>query len=152
MAAAWMDERAGTGVIAADPPAEGATEGEETGDDALGIVAGLSPAPVALTEREAACTSPTADGAAAGQSAPIADTAQESACASTAAGDVAADTSCAFSVTAADEDSVLMKADSSSLDCSIISFTQGENLTPEENSPASLLLSGPFDVVFLDPS
>jgi hypothetical protein len=37
-----------------------------------------------------------------------------------------------------------MKAAISILDCSIISLTLGENLTPKEKSLASLLMSGPF--------
>jgi hypothetical protein len=46
----------------------------------------------------------------------------------------------------------LMKAAILILDCSIICFTLGENLTPEEKSPASLLMSGPFEAAFFDPS
>jgi hypothetical protein len=57
-----------------------------------------------------------------------------------------------FSATATEDERELMKADSSILDCSIMSFTLGENFTPEENSPASLLTSGPFALEFLEPS
>jgi hypothetical protein len=45
-----------------------------------------------------------------------------------------------------------MKAAISIFYCSIICFTLGENLTPEEKSPASLLMSGPFEAAFLEPS
>jgi hypothetical protein len=57
-----------------------------------------------------------------------------------------------FSAAAAKPASDLMRAEISSLDCSIISFTLGENLTPAENSPASLFMSGPLADERLAPS
>jgi hypothetical protein len=78
---------------------------------------------------------------AAGEASPKPDAAPACACTVTGAGMAAA--LCEISATASEEDRDLMKADSSILDCSIMSFTLGENFTPEENSPASLLTSGP---------
>jgi hypothetical protein len=57
-----------------------------------------------------------------------------------------------ISVASAGDDRELMKVISSILDCSIMLFTLGENLTPEENSLVSLLISGPLEVEFLVPS
>jgi hypothetical protein len=88
--------------------------------------------------------------AAAGESTTEPDAASDSACAE--AGVVMAALMGDFSATATGDERELMKAESSILDFSIMSFTLGENLTPEENSPASLLTSGPFALEFLEPS
>jgi hypothetical protein len=69
-----------------------------------------------------------------------------------AAGEATAADSEEFSATAAEPASDSMIAEISSLDCSIISFTLGENLTPAENSPVSLFMSGPLADERLAPS
>jgi hypothetical protein len=105
---------------------------------------------VAATKKARAAVSLAAGVAAVGEASPEPDAAP--ACERTEAGAGMAASMSEVSATASEEDRELMKADSSILDCSIMSFTLGENFTPEANSPASLLTSGPFAVEFLDPS
>jgi hypothetical protein len=91
-----------------------------------------------------------AGAAAAGESTPEPDAAPDRELAEAGTG-VAASMG-EFSATATEDERELMKAESSILDCSIMSFTLGENFTPEENSPASLLMSGPFALELFEPS
>jgi hypothetical protein len=83
------------------------------------------------------------DRAAAEETASGAVVAAEMTGAATGAGGVSVVFSTGFSAAAAEADSDAMKAEISILDCSIMSLTLGENLTPEENSPANLFISGP---------
>jgi hypothetical protein len=120
---------------------------EETVESAPGNAEGQYPV-AAAGEGEAA--SPAAGAATAGKTSSLPVVARGPSSASTGAGMAAV--SCGSFAAAAGADKDLMNADSSTLDCSIISFTLGENFTPDQNSPASLLMSGPFAAEFLDSS
>jgi hypothetical protein len=96
-----------------------------------------------------ACTSTAAGWVAAMRISAPAALAAQGACAAFV---VAAATSSNSSTMTAEGARELMKAAISIFDCSIICLTLGENLTPEEKSLASLLMSGPFEAAFLEPS
>jgi hypothetical protein len=123
------------------------TAAENSKPGAAPACAGMA---AAVSEEAGAVMTSAAGVAMAGESSPEPDATPDSVLTEAVAG-LAASVG-EVSATAAEDERELMKADSSILDCSIMSFTLGENFTPKENSLASLLMSGPLALEFLEPS
>jgi hypothetical protein len=141
------EKAAAAETSAVEAAAENSKPGAAPACAGMAVGAGMA---AAASEKAGAAETLAAGIAAAGESSPESDATPDNVL--TEAGTGMAASMGEVSATATEDERELMKADSSILDCSIMSFTLGENFTPEENSPASLLTSGPFALEFLEPS